>query len=673
MLKKILYLIILLVLVVAYSCGDNSQEGPMGPTVKVVTVSPAAATVSTNDTVSFSAIGGSGTYYWTLSQPGIGSISDKGVFTPMQPGETTVICTDSRGVNGSSRILVSKNIVYVTPAASTIEYYSTLTFTATGGSTTSYFWWVEPPTVYGSISQTGLFESKGVSGACTISATDGSGNVGTAQLIIKGISVGISPSEVTLSIGNTITFTATGGSGSYRWTSSDTAVGTVSATTGTSVTFTAVSAGTTTVTVTDTDGSSAAAVATVLTAGGGGVGALILIPDSISLEKGETYQFAAYGGSEVYVWSIDDSNIGSIDSAGLFTAGTNIGSAVITVTDSLGATDTATVTILDSPISISPSTATIAIGSNLTLVGSGGLGTFWWSSSDSSVATVPVQSSTSATVTLTALDIGIVTLNAVDNNGSIGTATITVIAPTAVNIAPSTATLAVGTDMVFVGTGGVGTFWWSSSDSSVITVPTQTVATSTVTLTAVGTGTANLNAVDDDGNVATATVTVVAAAPISISPPTATLAVGTDMTFVGTGGIGTYWWSTSDISVATVPAQGSPLSSTTLSATGIGTTTLNVIDDDGNAATATITVIASAPVVISPPAATITVGSNIIIVGSGGNGAYWWSSSDALNATVSAQIVPNSTTVVTALGVATVTIYAIDDNGNLGTATITIN
>jgi hypothetical protein len=101
-----------------------------------------------------------------------------------------------------------------------------------------------------------------------------------------------------------------------------------------------------------------------------------------------------------------------------------------------------------------------------------------------------------------------------------------------------------------------------------------------------------------------------------------------------------------------------------------------VIDDDGNSTTATINIVAAAPVTISPPTATLAVDSTLVAVGTGGTGAYWWSSSDVNNATVSAQASPTANTTITippaAVSTSVVTIYAIDDNGNQGTATITV-
>ena len=591
MLKKLTYLLIAMALMVLPSCSDDTQEGPMGPTTRVLTVSPPEASVNIGSTVTFAAVGGIGTYTWEVTQPNIGTITTGGIFTPLTPGEATIVCTDTRGLRGTSHIAVNRNTVTISPVVVTIDYNSTVTFTASGGTGT-YFWWAEPPTTFGTIDQSGIFTSAFIDGAATISATDGYGNVGSALVTVRGVPMTISPTAISLSVGNTTTFTAAGGAGSFTWASSDTAVGTIG-TSGTTVTFTALAAGTTTITLTDSDGNTKTAAVTVSAVGAGGT--LMIVPGAVLLNKSDTYQFAAYGGQQTYVWSSSNPSIGTIDTNGLFTAGTTDGIATITVTDTLGATDTSSAEVVASTINASPATATIPVASNLSLVGIGGDGAYWWSSSDAGIATVATQATTQSSTTVTAVGGGTATINIADDSGNTGTATITVVALSPIAISPTNPSIAVGTDITVIATGGSGAYWWSTNDGNIASVSVQVAAVASTTLSAIGTGatppgTTTLTAIDENGESATTTVTVVAATPVVISPPTATLTAGSTLTAVATGGNGSYWWSSSNEPAATVSTQTQTESSTVITAVAAGNVTITAVDDSGNFGTATITV-----------------------------------------------------------------------------------
>jgi hypothetical protein len=501
--RKFLYILILLVLGICSCNADTSTEVPLGPTAPVITVSPAEAAVSVGNTATFSALGGTGTYSWEVSQPDVGTINSSGVFTALQPGEATIICKDSENLTGEAKITVNKNLVRVSPDAPTIDHESTLSFTASGGTTATYFWYCEPSSEFGTISQQGIFTSKKSNGVVNVYAVDGSNNTGSALLTIRGVSLTISPTSAVLHIGDILAFEATGGTEDYAWTSSDTSVGTVG-TTGTSVTFTAVGVGITTITVTDGDGATATATVTIAAGVGGTV---LVLPESVSVEKAETYQFTASGGTESFLWDISTPYVGSIDGTGLFTAGKNSGTATITATDTGGSTGTATIAVVDSPVSISPDGASIAVNASLKFIGTGGLGTYWWSTTDIDKATVSAQTAAAASTTLTAIATGTITLYAVDENGNTGSATV-IIADTPISISPNGATLAVDATAVFVGTGGLGTYWWSSSDINTATVTAQTDTAATTEITAIAAGTATLYAVDDNGNVGSVTITV---------------------------------------------------------------------------------------------------------------------------------------------------------------------
>ncbi len=131
------YIIALLLLLVPalFSCGDMTEERPMGPTYQLITVAPTETTLKRSETVTFSAVGGTGTYFWEVSQEDIGTIDADGVFTATNDGEATIICRDTENLLGYAKVVVAANIVTITPDAPSIGHNSTITFMVTGGTT----------------------------------------------------------------------------------------------------------------------------------------------------------------------------------------------------------------------------------------------------------------------------------------------------------------------------------------------------------------------------------------------------------------------------------------------------------------------------------------------------------------------------------------------------------
>ena len=82
---------------------------------------------------------------------------------------------------------------------------------------------------------------------------------------------------------------------------------------------------------------------------------LTVSPQSITLNEGDKYTFTAFGGTEIYTFSVA-SGIGAIDSkSGVYTAPQSTGTASIDVTDSAGNKVSATVTVSNSSVGVPPS------------------------------------------------------------------------------------------------------------------------------------------------------------------------------------------------------------------------------------------------------------------------------------------------------------------------------
>jgi hypothetical protein len=140
------------------------------------------------------------------------------------------------------------------------------------------------------------------------------------------------------------------------------------------------SVGTFTNTVVATIGSVSSA--STVTVSAGGLASITVTPDTVSLAIGATQQFVAVGkdahGNVVdipgRVWSVAHSG-GTIDTGGVFTAGTTAGAFANTVTATSGSiSGTASVTVLPgslASITVSPSSDTLAIGGHKTFTAVG--------------------------------------------------------------------------------------------------------------------------------------------------------------------------------------------------------------------------------------------------------------------------------------------------------------
>jgi subtilisin-like proprotein convertase family protein len=287
-------------------------------------------------------------------------------------------------------------------------------------------------------------------------------------------------------VGSTTSFTTSGGGGT--WTSSNTAVATVSS----SGVVTGIAAGSATITYSvaaagTCTASSATRSVTVSTAP---VAGTLSGNQNICTGNTTTFVSSASGGT----WSTSNSSIATVSSAGVVT-GVGVGTATITYTVAgvgcADATATRTVSVSAGPVAGTLSgTQAICQQSTTTFTSSASGGT--WSSSNTAVATVSSSgivtgvSAGTATITYTVAGTG-------DCPNATATRTVTVTALT-------TAGSFSGNTNVFIGatstlsssvSGGV----WSSSNNTVATIGSSTglvsglaAGTSTITYTVTGTG-----------------------------------------------------------------------------------------------------------------------------------------------------------------------------------------
>ncbi len=215
-----------------------------------LTITPNTASVGVGQSVTFAASGGSAPYSWRSNDPAIASINAiTGVLTGLAPGTTTVSVTD----NGNRTVTsgpVTVTDISVSPSTATLEVGDSLQFSASGGSA-PYGWSSSNPGV-ASIDTNGRLTALRA-GSTVVTATDANGRQGSTAAITVNeppVSIAVTPSSGSVTVGSTLRFSASGGRAPYSWSVSDAAVASIDA----NGLLTGLAAGTVVVTARDADG-----------------------------------------------------------------------------------------------------------------------------------------------------------------------------------------------------------------------------------------------------------------------------------------------------------------------------------------------------------------------------------------------------------------------------------
>ena len=672
--------------------GNPLALGASGGSVTVIAVLsitgpstiPSGYANETYTNTQVNAVGGTPPYTWSYSGFPTGmSVNSTGVITgtPSVSGSFSpqVKVTDSVGGTATQNYSLSiGNALTVTaptgatlPVATQGAAYTALTATASGGSGSNTWTGSGFPGGLG-ISSAGVISgtptANGAFNSVKITVTDAGGGSAsqTYSLTVNPPLVVTSPSSPpTGAVGEVypsgVSFSATGGSGSYTWGATGLpnglGIGATGAITGTPA---AGSNGNYTVTATATDGNGIKASNTAAIT----INAALSITSSASLPAGavgETYTgatAAATGGVGAYTWSATGLPPGlGISSSGAITGsptgGANNYSPVLKVTDSTGfsVTQNATLSVNAALAVTAPTGATLPVATQgaaytaLTATASGGSGSNTWTGSgfpaglsisgSGSISGTPTANGTFNSVKITVTDAG---------GGSASQTYSLIVNPPLVVTSPASPPIGASGEPYagtsFSATGGSGTYTWTATN-----LPPGLTIGSTGAITGTPTGNANtytVTATAKDSNGVTASNT----ASIQINPflavsclpnplPTAALLeayAGAQCT--ASGGVGTYTYSAS-----TAFPSGININSSTGAVSGTPTVTgsfgpvVKVTDTGGGTAyqqfltlTVNPALAITNPVGASLPVATVSAAyTALTAAASGGTGTNSWS------------------------------------------------
>lgn len=297
---------------------------------------------------------------YTSSNKGVATVDSNGLLTAVAPGTCTIVCTSSENENkfDTCTVTVKKPVVTV-EIKSSVEYMNvgaTKTLASavapSDASDKTLVWSSTDPSV-ATVSSTGVVTAK-KEGSCKIiaKASDGSGNLDRATIVVKQPVTGItlSDSNVTLTKGNTQSLIAqiapaNASSKCVAWSSTDPSVATVNA----KGVITAITEGTCTIIAKATDGSGKRAICRVSVINP--VTSVVLNAHSISWNVGKKAHFYPTvtpdtATNTAVIYTSSNPKVATVSEKGLLTA-VAPGTCIITCTaaDGSGKFDTCTVKV----------------------------------------------------------------------------------------------------------------------------------------------------------------------------------------------------------------------------------------------------------------------------------------------------------------------------------------
>jgi uncharacterized protein YjdB/DNA-binding NarL/FixJ family response regulator len=642
------------------SCGTATSYS-----VVTVNPSPAAGTLSGTTTVcagsttTLTDAGSVGAGSWSSNNNSVATVNTSGSVYGAASGTANITYTATNSCG--SAITYSAVTVNPLPNAGTISGTYTIcpattaTLTVTGSVGTGT--WSSSNTAVATVSAGIVRGITSGTANITYTATNSCGTATTYSVITvnPAPAAGTLSGTTTVCAGSTTTLTDAGGVGTGSWSSSNTAVATVSA-----GVVRGITAGTANITYTATNSCGTANTYSLVTVSP--LPSAGTISGTYTLCPATTTTLTVTSSVGTGSWSSSNTAAATVSAgvvSGIAAGTTNI---TYTSTNSCGTATTYSV------VTVSPSSAagtisgttTVCAGSITTLTDAGSAGSGSWSSSNTSVATVSAGavrgiSSGTANITYTATNscgttttYSAVTVNPLPNAGTIsGTYSLCVAA---------TSTLTV--------TGSTGAGSWSSSNTGIATINTSGV----VYGVAAGTSNITYTATNSCGTVTAYSVVTVSPLPnAGTISGTYTLCPATTTMLAVTGSVGAGSWSSSNTSTATVNTAGSVYG---ISA-GTANITYTAINSCGTATTYSVVTVNPSPVAGAlSGTTTICAGYSTTLADSGSVGTGSWSSSNTAVATVSG----SGTVYGLAAGMANITYASANSCGSANTYSVfTVN
>jgi len=553
--------------------------------------------------------------------------------TGLAVGTYTLNMTDANGCTGSGTVTITQPtaIVITTSTAPTTCTGSTGTASVTnvtgGTSPYTYSW---------NGGQTTTTINNLAAGSYTVTVKDANGCTKTATVTVTSVTITLTP---TTSAVNELCNGGSTGSVSVTGVTNGTAPYTYTWNAGqTTTTVTGLPPGTYTVTAKDANGCTGTATATITQP------ALINIttstaPTTCSGSTGTASVTAVTGGTSPYTYSWNNGKTTTSITA------LPAGSYTVTVKDANGCSKTATVTVGTTGATITP---TVTGVNELCNGGNTGSASVTGATGGSAPYTY-TWSNGKTTTTITALSVGTYTVTAKDNNGCVGTKTITITQPTVITVAttssPTTCSGTTGTAGVTSATGGTGAYTYSWNNGA---------TTSTINNLASGSYTVTVKDANGCTKTAVATVGTTGAVITSTTASTNDLCNGDSTGSVSvtgsSGGLApyTYTWSTGQ-------------TTTTVTGLPVGAYVVTALDANGCNGTDSVFVTQPTPIVITtdttPTICTGSVGTASVTNVTGGAGGYTYLWSNTL-----------TTSSISALAAGTYTVTVKDANGCTNTA-----
>lgn len=292
--------------------------------------------------------------------------------------------------------------VAVTPASQTVQLGQAANFTASGSST-GYTWTGATGTGASATQTWGAVGTYTVVVQAPASGNYAASNTATATVTVtlKQQTVTITPNAPTLTAGQSVTLTASGGQNGYTW-------GGVISGSGPTQSPSFPNVGTYTVTAFSAAGNNyaqsntASAVITVNAAGQ----TVSITPTNPSVQAGQSLTFTASGGFTPYVWGGQATGTGSIQTPTFGSVGTYpvtvYAQAQGNYAQSNTATALVTATTIPQTITVTPSQTTIYVNTSVTLTAAGGSTSYnWGGAASGSGATQKLSWATPGTYTVT--------------------------------------------------------------------------------------------------------------------------------------------------------------------------------------------------------------------------------------------------------------------------------